>query len=114
MSNNHAHTVMAQFKIPKVPSGVTLEMNVVDVDPLAVTLIGIRIPHPITVMTKNMFLIIRSTLKKTVASKPIRVTRSCSCILSTGAIQASGPLPMGGGACLSSAILSFGEYTREL
>lgn len=24
------------------------------------------------------------------------------------------PLPIGGGACLSSAILSFGAYTREL
>jgi hypothetical protein len=77
-------------------------------------LIGIKTAQPKTMSTKNMFRHILRTLRKTVASSPIKPTSSCSFVFRTGPIHANIPFPIGGGACLSSAILSFGAYTREL
>ncbi len=96
-------------------SGVTLARVVESLNctPL-IKLMGIKIAHPNTINTKNILRHILKTLKKTVASSPMRPTKSCSDVLKTGPNQANMPFPIGGGACLSSAILSFGAYTTEL
>ena len=77
-------------------------------------LIGINMPQPKIISTKNMFRHILKTRRKTVASSPIRIARSCSFVFHTGPTHANTPFPIGGGACFSSATLSFGAYTREL
>src|SRR4051794_4912186 len=115
MLNSQAQIVMAQFACPKVLIGETFVMmftGPVKV-PLA-KLVGIKIAHPTTDKERKRLRHMRSTRKKTVASKPINVTSSCSLVVRIGPTQANMPFPIGGGACFSSAILSFGAYTTEL
>jgi hypothetical protein len=59
---------------------------------------GIRIPHPRTAITRNMFLNMRVNRKNIVASIPIIGISSCSFDFITGEIHAKKPLPIGGGA----------------
>ena len=73
-----------------------------------VIFIGMMIPHPSTAMVINIFLHIRKNRRKMVASKPTCKMMSFSDVLRTGVTQAKIPLPRGGGACFSSACLSFG------
>lgn len=70
--------------------------------------------HPTTVRTRKMFRHILVNRMNTVASNPTSVTKSCSFVCHNGFIQAINPFPNGGGACFSSAILSFGAYTTLL
>ena len=70
--------------------------------------------HPTTAMARKIFRHMRRTLRKIVASSPTSVIKSCSFVTRIGFTQASMPFPSAGGACLSSATLSFGAYTREL
>ena len=49
--------------------------------------------------------------KKSVASMPTFSTNCDSFVERIGPIQARGPLPIGGGACLASACLERGAYT---
>lgn len=110
-----AQIVIPQFAVPKVLTGVILASVVASLKncPL-LRLIGNKIPHPTTVMTRNMFRHISRIRRKTAASRPINGIRSCSFVFKMGESQANMPFPIGGGACLSSAIFSFGAYTREL
>jgi len=70
--------------------------------------------QPRTDMITNMFRNILVNRMKTVASIPTRFTSSCSEVDHSGVIHAKKPFPSGGGACFSSACLSFGAYTTEL
>lgn len=67
-----------------------------------------------SVRTTKILRHIRVNRKKIVASIPIRSTISLSVVDHSGATQASTPLPSRGGACFSSACLSFGAYTTLL
>jgi len=112
---SQAQIVIPQLADPNVLTGVILltAFDVANFWPLY-KLIGIKIPHPSTLMARNMLRHILRILRKTVASSPMRSTKSCSFVFRTGATHASIPFPIGGGACFSSAILNFGEYTTEL
>lgn len=70
--------------------------------------------HPMTESVRNIFLHMRVKRKNIVASSPTCKIKSCSFVFARGLIQAKRPLPTGGGACFSSACLSFGAYTTEL
>ena len=111
----HAQIVIPQFAFPKVSTGVILlRVVVLSVFVPFARFIGISIPHPSTVITRKIFRHIIRILRKTTASSPIKPIKSCSFVLIIGVTQANIPFPIGGGACLSSATLSFGAYTREL
>jgi hypothetical protein len=113
--NSHAQIVIPQLADPNVLTGVILltafdDENFWPWDKLS----GIKIPHPSTVIARNILRHILKIRRKTVASSPMRSTKSCSFVFRTGATHASIPFPIGGGACFSSAIFNFGEYTMEL
>ena len=75
---------------------------------LSVILIGIITRHPITDNTKKIFRHIFAKRMKMMASKPTVSARSASLVFRTGFNQANKPLPIGGGACFSSACLTLG------
>jgi hypothetical protein len=116
--NNHAQIVIPQFADPNTLAGVTLLTIVILSYPSAFEgfdkLMGIKMPQPMRVKARKMLRHIFKILKKTTASNPINVTSSCSFVLRIGPTHANTPFPIGGGACLSSATLSFGAYTTEL
>lgn len=107
--------VIPQLAVPKVFTGVTRASAVAlsNFCPKA-KLIGIKMPQPMMAIAKKIFRHIMRMRKNIAASKPMRATRSCSFVFNIGETHENMPLPNGGGACLSSAILSFGAYTMEL
>jgi len=105
----YATTTCAQCASFHTLAGVIkLSHFTLSLDWLFEILTGIRIAHPITDTTKNKFRHMRVKRKKTVASSPTYPTKSCSFVRHSGVTHDHNFLPIGGGACFSSACLSFG------
>lgn len=79
---------------------------------LMVTFTGIMTSNPMRPRVTKMFRSILVNRKKMIASSPILSTSTFSFVLKTGPIHEKRPLPIGGGACCSSACFVLGAYTR--
>lgn len=65
---------------------------------------------PMIIRTRKMLRHMRTNRKKMVASMPIWLTRFASLVFHNGVTHAHGFLPIGGGACFSSACFNLGAY----
>lgn len=114
MVSNQANTTVAHSGFPQTFLGVTWASHCSSGGEKLVQLTGIKMAQPSTESTTKMLRHMRVKRMNMAASRPTRLTTSCSEVDHSGTTHAKMPFPRGGGACFSSACLSFGEYTTLL